>query len=159
MLRPRADPVNIAGVELSDVIVIERPVEVVFDAWAQLDRSVEYDRRARERRVVGNEATGSGTRVLAVDRWPGFDLDYKIVISAYRRPDRIAATVSEPLSGGWDAIFESHPRGTEMRLETTLSPGGLLGLLLPFLRPWVRRRHRTRLESFRSWLESETEAA
>jgi uncharacterized protein YndB with AHSA1/START domain len=141
-------------VQLSEVIRIERPIEEVFDAWAALDRAVEYRPGALERRLLGASPVAKGSRLIAVDRWPGIDVHYRTEVTAFERPGRIAATWSEPLSGGWDAIFEWHAGATELRLETALSPSGLVGLEMALLRPWYRRRERASLEAFRTWLES-----
>jgi uncharacterized protein YndB with AHSA1/START domain len=142
-------------VELSEIIRIERPIEEVFDAWAALDRAIEYRPGALKRRLMGEPPVEVGSRLLAVDRWPGFDVHYRIEVTAFERPGRIAATWSEPLSGGWDAIFEWHDGATELRLETALSPSGLVGLAMPLLGPWYRRRGGAARAACRTWLESE----
>ena len=79
---------------------------------------------------------------------------YTVELTVFERPERIAATWSNPLSGGWDAIFEPHGRGTELRFHATLHPSGIHGLALRLLWPWYRRQVRRFLESFRQRVES-----
>ena len=134
--------------ELTESIRIERPPADVFDAWARIDRAARHDPAVLERRELSHGAIGKGSRFAAVDRWPGRDVSYVVEITAYERPERIAATWSDPMSGGWDAIFEAVGGATEMRFHATLDPSGLTGLLLRIMVPWYRRHVRALLESF-----------
>jgi hypothetical protein len=141
-------------VELTEVIRIDRPIKQVVDAWVRLDCAAQYAPGVIERQVIGGGVIDKGTRVAAVDRWPGFDVTYRIELTAVEQPDRVAATLSEPLSGGWDAIFDDSDGPTELRLEITLSPTGALRLAMPLLRPWVRRRWHETVVGFGRWLEA-----
>lgn len=137
----------------SEVIHVRPPIEVVVDAWARQDRAAEYAPGVLQRRVVGDGPIGRESRIAAIDRWPGFEVSYDIEIAVLER-HRVAAILSEPLSGGWDAIFDVVDGRTEMRLEGTLNPGGALGLALPLLQPWLRRRWRATLAGFAEWVET-----
>lgn len=139
--------------EFSEVVRIDRPIDDVFEAWLRLDRAVEYAPGVLDRSALDDRPLGKGSRLAAVDRWPGFALAYQVELTAVERPARIAATLSEPLSGGWDAIFERADGVTELRLEVTLDPGPPLGLAFPLLRPWVRRRWHETVAGFGRWLE------
>lgn len=143
-----------SGMELSEHIRIERPRDEVFAAWASLDRAPEYAAAVVERRKLTPGPIGKGTRFQAADRWPGRTVAFSVEITAFEPPERIAATWSDPMSGGWDAIFEEVDGGTEMHFHATFSPSGLLGLLMPLLRPWVHRQTRVLLRDFKVWLES-----
>ncbi len=146
-----------SSMELSGHIRIERPRDEVFAAWASLDRAPEYAAAVVARRKLTPGAVGKGTRFQAADRWPGRTVFFSVEITAFEPPGRIAATWSEPLSGGWDAIFEAVDeagRTTQMHFHATLAPSGLLGLLLPRLRPWVHRQTRGFLREFKAWVES-----
>lgn len=139
--------------ELTETIRVARPAEEVFDAWARIDRASRYNPAVVERRKLTDGAVGKGSRFRAVDRWPGRDVTYYVEITAYERPERIAATWSDPISGGWDAIFQRVGEGTEMRLHATLNPSGLTGSMIRLLMPWYRRQARAFLETFRDELE------
>ena len=141
--------------ELKESVLIGRPVEEVFEAWAQVDRASHWDPASIDRHQLGDGAVGKGSRFRAVDRWPLGEVEYTIEITAFERPERIAATWSDPMSGGWDAIFEQHGEATEMRYHATLSPSGLTGLWMRLLKPWYRRQVHAFLESFRDDLGRE----
>ena len=140
--------------ELSGTVRIARPLGQVFEAWVDLERAAEYADFVVERRRLTDGPIGRGTRFAAVDRIPGRDIRYTIEIVAFEPRDRVAATWSDPLSGGWDAVFEAVPEGTELRFDACLDPGGLPGLLLPLLKPWAVRRTARTLARFRDWLEA-----
>lgn len=140
--------------EVSEHIRIDRPRDEVFAAWASLDRAGEYAESVVTRRKLTPGAIGKGTRFQAADRWPGRTVEFSVEITAFEPPERIAATCSDPMAGGWDAIFDEAGGGTEMHFHATLAPGGLLGLLMPLLRPWVDRQTRGFLRDFKVWLES-----
>jgi uncharacterized protein YndB with AHSA1/START domain len=140
-------------VELNEAILVERPPTEVFDAWARIDRAGRHVPAIIERTRLTDGPIGPGARFRAVDRWPGLDVAYTVEITAFERPERIAATWSNPLSGGWDAIFEPRTGGTEVHFHATLHPSGIHGLALRLLWPWYLRQVRTFLETFRASLE------
>lgn len=140
--------------ELTESIRIAAPVTRVFDAWAQLERAGEYRSAVVERRRLTAGPVGNGSRFRAVDRWPGSETAYIVEITAFDRPERIAATMSDPVGGGWDAIFVTVAEVTELTFACTLQPSGLRGLLLPLLAPLLRREARQALVGFRDWVES-----
>jgi uncharacterized protein YndB with AHSA1/START domain len=140
-------------VELTETLHIARPTADVFKAWSRVDRAGQHNPAVVERRKLTEGAIGKGSRFRAVDAWPGRDVTYYVEITAFERPQRIAATWSEPMSGGWDAIFEASGGGTEVRFHATLNPSGLSGLMIRLLMPWYRRQVRAFLEAFRDELE------
>jgi uncharacterized protein YndB with AHSA1/START domain len=102
-------------VELNEFVRVRRPATVVFEAWSSIERAARYSAAVVERTKLTDGPVGRGTRFRAVDRWPGRLVTYTVEITAFERPGRIAATWSNPLSGGWDAIFEPLDDGTELR--------------------------------------------
>lgn len=139
---------------VSEVIRVARPIDEVFDAWLRFDQAGEYAPGVLDRRVIDGGTIGKGSRIAAVDRWPGYDLAYSFEVTVVQPHERVAATFGEPLSGGWDAIFDDTDGVTELRLEVTLSPGGVLGLAMPLLHPWARRRWRATMLGFSRWVEA-----
>lgn len=145
----RFDPMD-----LTESISIEAPASDVFDAWVQLERAHEYADPVIERRRLAGGPLGVGAAYQAVDRWPGGEVTFTVRISAFQRPVRVAATCSDPIGGGWDAIFIETDGITELTFAWTLQPTGLRGLVLPPLKPLVRREARRFLAGFREWVES-----
>jgi hypothetical protein len=41
-----------------------------------------------------------------------------------------------------------------MSFETTIEPGGLMGMLSPLMKPWASRQLAEGLASFRTWVEA-----
>ena len=139
---------------LNGSVNVDAPVGVVFDGWAALERSPEDQKATIERSVLGAGPLGVGTRYRAVDQWPGRKVTFEMELTEYRRPTMIAASWEEPMNGSWVATFAENDGGTRMDFETTIEPGGLMGLLEPVMRPWAKRQLAEGLESFRRWVEA-----
>ena len=142
--------------ELNEIVHVRRPVTAVFEAWSHIESAGRHSPAVVERTKLTEGPVARGTRFRAVDRWPGRLVSYTVEITAFERPERIAATWSDPLSGGWDALFEPREGGTELRFHATVNPSGLGGLPLRLLLPWYRRQVRAFLQAFRESLEAET---
>lgn len=140
--------------DVSGEIRVERPIAEVFAAWAALERAHEFADPVIERRKLDDGPTGVGTRYHAVDQWPGRKVEFTVEVTAYDPPGRMAATWSEPMAGGWDAIFEEVDGATELRFESSMNPSGAMGLLTPLLRFWAARQVKTFLAAFKEWVES-----
>jgi hypothetical protein len=133
-------------------------VDLVFDGWADLERSPEHQKPTIDRTKLSPGAVASGTRYSAVDQWPGRKVMFEMEITEFQRPKVIAARWEEPMNGSWTARFRATAVGTEMDFETRIEPGGIMGLLVPLMRPWANRQLGAGLESFRTWVEAQHEA-
>ncbi len=142
---------------LAQSVTVEAPVEVVFEGWADLERSPEHQRPTIERTRLTGEPVGAGTRYRAVDRWPGRKVTFEMEITTFERPHLIEARWEEPMEGGWSARFEDLNGATRMSFETMISPKGLMGLLSPLMKPWASRQLAEGLDSFRGWVEASDE--
>ena len=140
--------------DVEGTVIVDRPIEEVFDAWAALERTPDWADVVIERRKETDGPVGVGTRYHAVDQWPGRRVEFTVEITAFERPDRMAATWSEPMVGGWDAIFETVDGGTEVRLVSSMQPSGLMGALAPLLGFWARRQAGSFMAAFKAWVES-----
>ena len=138
--------------KLAQSVVVAAPISEVFDGWAALERSPEHQKPTLERTRLTDGPLGVGTRFRAVDRWPGRKVTFDMEITEYQRPILIAARWEEPMSGSWTARFVDDGPRTRMDFETTIEPGGLMGLLEPLMRPWARRQLDAGLESFQRWV-------
>lgn len=140
--------------QLSETVLVQAPVERVFDCWADLERSPEHQRPTLARTKLTDGTVGEGTRFSAIDRWPGRNVTFEMEITEFERPLRLAARWEEPMAGSWEARFEQAGDATRMEFDTTIEPGGLMGLLTGFLKPWAGRQLEEGLESFRNWIEA-----
>jgi hypothetical protein len=146
-------PTACDNVELNEVITIRRPARDVFAAWARLRLVGLIGPLPMERKDTGGAPLRDGGRLLALDHWPGRDVRYGVQVTVFEPPDRIAAIWSDPLSGGFDVIFESFGETTELHYHAACSPSGLTGVWLRPLGPWCRREARRTLLAFRDTLE------
>ena len=139
--------------ELNEVIAIRRPAREVFAAWARLRLVGVIGPVAVELKDTDGAPVRDGGRFVAVDHWPRRDVRYEATVTVFEPPDRIAAIWSDPLSGGFDVIFEPLGETTELRYHAVFSPSGLTGIWLRLLGPWCRREARKTLLAFRDMLE------
>lgn len=143
-----------ADMQLREVVVVHAPVERVFDCWADLERSPEHQRPTVARTKLTDGAVGKGTRYGAVDHWPGRDVSFEMEIIFFERPRRMGARWEEPMTGSWEARFEQVGDATRMDFDTTIEPGGIMGLLAPLMKRWAGRQLHDGLTSFRDWVEA-----
>lgn len=139
--------------KLKETVVVSAPMDVVFDGWANLERSPEHQKPTIERTKLTEGPVRRGTRFHAVDQWPGRKVSFEMEITDYQRPNRMAAAWDDPMRGAWVATFSANGDGTTMTFETTIEPTGLMGLLEPMMRPWARKTLARGLASFRDWVE------
>ncbi len=143
--------------EIVNSIVIERPVEAVFDFVADL--------RNHERmlpstytgyRIVSARPTGPGARMEYKIGLMGKEYPTAIEISVYQPPTRLVERADTRTEYWSEWRFEPEGAGTRVTLRTVYRPGG--GVLGALLDPVLGRR-RTReaqirpLERLKSVLE------
>jgi uncharacterized protein YndB with AHSA1/START domain len=140
-------------VRLSRSVAVDAPIERVFDCWAALERSPEHQKPTIDRTKLTDGPVGEGTRYSAVDQWPGRKVSFEMEITGFRRPSMISARWDEPMNGSWVATFRVDGGITVMDFETTIEPGGIMGLLAPLMKPWAGRQLAHGLDSFARWVE------
>jgi len=142
--------------EVSGNVVVHKPIQEVFDLFADLEKSHEYSRPVIERTKLTEGPVGAGTRYSARDQWPGRQVEFTVEITEYKSPDLIAASWTSPMAGGWRAEFtEADSSGTRLDFHASMKPSGIMGLLSPILRPWASRQTRDFLGAFKSWAEQQ----
>lgn len=139
---------------LSRSVTVKAPIERVFDCWAALERSPEHQKPTVERTKLTDGPVGEGTRYSAADQWPGRRVSFEMEVTSFDRPRRIAARWDEPMTGSWTTGFTESDGETVMDFETTIEPGGIMGLLAPLMKPWASRQLSDGLSSFAAWVES-----
>jgi uncharacterized membrane protein len=142
--------------KLDTEIVVDRPIEEVFAAWADLERSPEWAAPVIERRKVSDGPLGVGTRFHAIDQFPGRRVAFDLEITAYEPHSHMAATWFKPMEGGWDARFSDAGGGTHLAMHAEMRPTGLMRLLSPVMAPWAKRQMRKDLQAFKAMLEAAT---
>ena len=139
-------------------VFVNRPVEEVFTHLLDLERSPEWalDFGVMERRKLTDGPAGVGTRFHAIDRLLGRHSEFEVEITGYEQNRYLAAAWSEPIGGGWEALFKPRKGGTDLTFVGEMNPTGVLKLMSPFMGLWGKRVARRDLDRFRNWVENDT---
>ena len=121
-------------VRVEGEIVINRPVEEVFDFVADERNEPRYNPRMRRADQLTEGPIGVGTRFRAQTVSMGRPVEMVIEFTGYQRPRRLSESVhmaSMELQGG--LTFDPVPDGTRMRWSWELQPRGILKLMSPLV--------------------------
>ena len=140
---------------LTRSIAIEAPIERVFACWAALERSPEHQKPTIDRTLLTDGPVDVGSRYSATDQWPGRKVHFQMEITQFDRPTLIGAHWDEPMNGSWEARFSERDGTTTMEFQTTIEPGGIMGLFAPLMKVWASRQLADGLSSFADWVEAE----
>ena len=138
-------------------IVINRPVEQVFDFVADERNEPRFNPKMLTVEKVTPGPVGKGTRfrtqVKARQRTAGMSVEF----TAYDRPRRLRS-VSELSNMEIEGTltFDPVPEGTRMRWSWDLAPRGILRLATPVIGLIGRREERTIWTSLKHLLEQDT---
>lgn len=140
-------------------IVIERPVEEVFDLVADERNEPRYNRRMLQAEKISPGPVGLGTRFRAEFASRGRPVAVT-ELTAYDRPRRLASeTRMAALAVAGTLTFDELPEGTRMRWDWELAPRGPLALAGPLVALVGRRQERENWESLKRFLEAGSPAA
>jgi uncharacterized protein YndB with AHSA1/START domain len=136
-------------------IVIDRPVDEVFDFVADERNEPRYNRRMLTAEKTTPGPVGVGTRFRSAFATRGRPEAFT-ELTAYDRPIRLAsATRMSAFSVVGTLTFETVPEGTRMRWEWDLEPRGLARLAGPLIAVVGRRQEREIWTSLKRFLEQE----
>jgi len=129
--------------EVKGEIVIERPVEEVFDFVANQENEPRYNPQMRVARKASEGPIGVGTAFHAEMAGRRRVVPMTIRVTEFTRPHRIREQVemeSMDLTGG--LAFEALDGGTRMRWQWDLRPHGFLRFMGPIVATMGRRQER-----------------
>lgn len=135
-------------------IVIERPLEEVFDFVADECNEPQYNPRMTRAEKISPGPIGVGTRFRSVMTGAGGAPEIDIEFTEYVRPRRITERVhlsSMDINGA--LFFEPVPEGTLMAWVWDLEPHGVYKLMSPLVRWMGERQERTIWTSLKHLLE------
>lgn len=136
-------------------IVIDRPVDEVFDFVADERNEPRYNRRMLTAEKTTPGPVGAGTRFRSVFATRG-RAEAFTELTAYDRPIRLAsATRMSAFSVAGTLSFETIAEGTRMRWEWDLEPQGLARLAGPLVAFVGRRQERETWTSLKRYLEQD----
>jgi len=143
-------------VRIEGQIVINRPVEEVFDFVADERNEPRYNPRMRRAEQLSDGPIGIGTRFRAETVSMSRTVEMVIECTGYERPRRLAASThmsSMDLHGA--LTFDPVPEGTRMRWSWDLEPRGVLELISPLVVRMGRRQEQTIWAGLKNLMEGQ----
>jgi hypothetical protein len=130
-------------VHIEGEIVINRPVEEVFDVVAEERNEPRYNPRLLWVEKISSGPVERGTQYRAATKTIGRPVEMTIEFIDYERPRRLASLTHIPTMEIRGALtFDPVPEGTKMRWSWELQPRGVLRLLRPLIARMGERRRR-----------------
>jgi uncharacterized membrane protein len=140
---------------IQNTIVVDRPIEAVFDYASHFERHPEWqpDLKAADFHgpaqvgAAGTETRQMGPRVHT----------YQWRVSAYEPPNRLGfETISGPMRPAGTMRFRSEGEATRVDFEMALNPRGLMKLLAPVIERQVQKANTGHLALFKQRLEADS---
>jgi len=137
-------------------IVIDRPVEEVFEAVADERNEPRYNPRLLWVEKVSSGPIGRGTRFRAATETMGRPVEMTIEFTEYERPRRLGSSTHMPTMEIQGALnFDPIPEGTRMRWSWEVQPQGVLRLLAPLITLMGRRQEEAIWAGLKRFLETQ----
>ena len=138
-------------------IIIERPVEEVFDFVADERNEPRYNPRMLRAEKLSASPIGASTRFRAEMEMKGRrrPLEMTTEFTGYERPRRLASTTHlSTMEIQGELTFEPVPEGTRMRWRWNLEPRGVLKVLSPLIVRVGRRQEQAIWSGLKRLLEA-----
>lgn len=141
-------------------IVIERPMDEVFDYVCDERHEPMFNPRMRRVELVTHGPIAAGTRFLATTSSMGRMLEMTIEYTAFERPVRLASTTTMPSAQtSGELTFAPDPAGTRLRWTWDVRPTGRARLLAPLIHWMGARQEEAVWTSLKRLLEATQEPA
>jgi uncharacterized protein YndB with AHSA1/START domain len=128
-------------VRIEGEIVINRPVEDVFDFVADERNEPRYNPQMRMAEQISDGPIGIGTRFRAELVNMGRTVEMVIEFTGFDRPRRLASTTRmSSMDIHYTLTFEPVPEGTRMRWSGDLEPRRIFKLMSPMVARIGRRQ-------------------
>jgi uncharacterized membrane protein len=136
-------------------IIIDRPVDEVFDFVADERNEPRYNPQMRYAEQTSAGPIGVGTTFRAESTSRGRPVMMTIAFTEYQRPRRLtSATHLSTMDIQGTLTFDPVPEGTRMRWSWNLQPQGMLKLMTPVIALIGRRQERTIWTGLKRYLEA-----
>jgi uncharacterized protein YndB with AHSA1/START domain len=125
-------------------ILIDRPVDTVFDYIADQSNEPQYNPQMMRAEKITAGPVGEGTRFRSAVSTMGRTAEMVIEYTGYDRPTLLASTTTmQQADISYTLMFEPVAAGTRMRWSGQVRPKGAYKLLGPLItRMWVRQEQR-----------------
>lgn len=132
-------------IHINGDIVIDRPVEDVFDYVADECNEPSYNAQMRLAEKISDGPIGVGTQFRAEVVSGGRPVSMVIEFIEYERPRRLASkTTMSSMDIAYTLTFEPVREGTRMRWSGEIQPHGMVKLMGPLV-AWLGRRQELRI--------------
>ena len=126
-------------------IVIDRPVDEVFDYVADQSNEPQYNPQMVRAEKITTGPVSAGTKFRSAVASRGRTAEMLIEITGYDRPHRLAsATTMRQADISYTLIFEPAASATRMRWSGQVRPKGAFKLLGPLI-TWMGRHQEQRI--------------
>ena len=143
-------------VHIEGEIVINRPLEDVFDFVADERNEPLYNPHMRRVKLISPGPIGLGTRFRVEMTRMGRATEMIIEFTAFERPRRLASsTHSSTMEIEGSLSFDPVPEGTRMGWSWTLEPRGVLKLMSPLVARMGTRQEETIWANLKQLLEEQ----
>ena len=146
---------NVMRSRIEGEIVIERPVEEVFDFVADERNEPRFNSRITRVEKLSPGPIGAGTRFRAEMTRMGLTAEMTVEFTGVERPRRVeSSTHLSKMDIRGTLTFDPVPEGTRMNWAWDLEPHGLLRLAGPILAWMGERQERAIWTSLKRLLEA-----
>jgi uncharacterized protein YndB with AHSA1/START domain len=126
-------------------IVIDRPVDVVFDYVADQSNEPQYNPKMVRAEKITTGPVGAGTNFRSAVASGGRIAEMLIEITGYDKPRRLASTTTmQQADISYTLTFDPATPGTRMRWSGQVRPKGVFKLLGPLI-TWMGRHQEQRI--------------
>ena len=128
-------------IRVEHAVVIERPIEEVFDFMAKVENLPRWAENTIEARQTSEGPLGAGTTCTVLNKAVRRQMRNHFVVTEDERPTRYAAkTTAGPFPMHLSYAHERVERGTSRRTVSEADLGGILKLGEPLMRRMARKQ-------------------
>lgn len=148
-------------VHIQGDIVINRPVEEVFDFVADQRNEPRYNPRMIRAEKISSGPIGLGTRFRAETKTARRPAEMTIEVTAYERPRRLASSTQlSTMDIHGTLVFDPVPGGgTRMRWLWNVEPRGTSKLMRPVIARMGQRQEQTIWANLKRFLEAREDSS
>ena len=151
LLRPRPDPMGKGAKKVSGMakiegeIIIDRPVDVVFDYVADQSNEPQYNPQMVRAQKITPGPVSEGTQFRSAVASRGRTTEMLIEVTKYDRPTLLSSTTTmQQADISYTLSFEPAAGGTRMQWSAQVRPKGAFRLLGPMI-TWMGMRQEQRI--------------
>lgn len=134
---------------------IDCPPTAAFDLMADVRRITDWNSGVSSVEMKSNRAIGRGSRFVAVNRGQAMES----TITTFDRPERLEfATTGKTMDVAGRFSFKSAGSGTRLIIELDPRLKGVMKVLLPILKPMIRRDLANQHAKFKGYCELQNQS-